>query len=599
MADTFKGIITADGKKRQLPYGAVLEKPVSDKTLSEEGGFADAKAVGDKFSKVDSETASLKEDLVEISGYPDFKNIEWISGEYVEKNGTFKPYAGWKRTNKLNIKGFDKLFVNLTYTLKQDYNVFYDTEGNASAFILEVGENEVSIPKNAEFVALSCPIGATVMVDVNKESVYKLSQGVNNLLTVKKEFSDLENVLGVTTENVEHHTIKESYSNSLSGEYVWINTRFPIPAKTNSDFTVTGNGDLKVIFFKKNGETFEKLFEKDVDTHTFSIDSFDSDTFFGFYSNNGGINYESGGETEAYTRYLYSDQTISTSGMYNLNFGYKVNFKVKHINISKKGRVIVDVNGNGDYTSVVEAMNAEPEGTVICVNPGIYEQDMTSCLRKRVIVIGTDRNQCVIRCTDGRYGHHPLYVSCGYFENLTIEAPYISGVSNEIGATDLGAYAIHVNTDEDYAVGKQIEFHHCNIISDFFPAIGAGLRKDMTMIIDNCYLKNGQITGRGNYSSSASLETSDTLGALYCHDSNGVQGKQYLIAKDNIFESILGNAMCLYNAKGGNNVVHCTLVENVIKSSKGYTGNVFLRNNPFGSNFIKNICYGNSAEELN
>lgn len=63
MADTFKGIITADGKKRQLPYGAVLEKPVSDKTLSEDGGFADSKAVGDKFAKVDSETASLKEDL--------------------------------------------------------------------------------------------------------------------------------------------------------------------------------------------------------------------------------------------------------------------------------------------------------------------------------------------------------------------------------------------------------------------------------------------------------------------------------------------------------------------------------------------------------
>ena len=63
MADTFKGIITADGKKRQLPYNAVLETPVSDKTLSEEGGFADSKAVGDKFAKVDSTTASLKEDI--------------------------------------------------------------------------------------------------------------------------------------------------------------------------------------------------------------------------------------------------------------------------------------------------------------------------------------------------------------------------------------------------------------------------------------------------------------------------------------------------------------------------------------------------------
>ena len=63
LADIFKGIITADGKKRQLPYGNVLETPVSDATLSMEGGFADSKAVGDKFKEVKTETDSLKEDL--------------------------------------------------------------------------------------------------------------------------------------------------------------------------------------------------------------------------------------------------------------------------------------------------------------------------------------------------------------------------------------------------------------------------------------------------------------------------------------------------------------------------------------------------------
>lgn len=63
MADVFKGIITADGKKRQLPYGSVLETPVSDETLSIQGAFADAKAVGNKFKKVNAETGSLKEDI--------------------------------------------------------------------------------------------------------------------------------------------------------------------------------------------------------------------------------------------------------------------------------------------------------------------------------------------------------------------------------------------------------------------------------------------------------------------------------------------------------------------------------------------------------
>ena len=63
MTDTFRGIITADGKKRQLPYGSVLDKPASDETLSIQGAFADSKVVGDKFKKVKTEADSLKENI--------------------------------------------------------------------------------------------------------------------------------------------------------------------------------------------------------------------------------------------------------------------------------------------------------------------------------------------------------------------------------------------------------------------------------------------------------------------------------------------------------------------------------------------------------
>lgn len=94
MADTFKGIITADGKKRQLPYGAVLDKPVSDTTFSKEGGFADSKAVGDKFAKVDSETASLKKDLNEY--------VNNVDGHFLGLSDAFEfgnitiTESGWK-----------------------------------------------------------------------------------------------------------------------------------------------------------------------------------------------------------------------------------------------------------------------------------------------------------------------------------------------------------------------------------------------------------------------------------------------------------------------------------------------------------------------
>nr|DAU86147.1 MAG TPA: Pectate lyase [Caudoviricetes sp.] len=60
MTDTFKGIVTADGKKRQLPYGSILDIPKSDPSLTVEGGFADAAVVGKKNKKTDEAIASLK-----------------------------------------------------------------------------------------------------------------------------------------------------------------------------------------------------------------------------------------------------------------------------------------------------------------------------------------------------------------------------------------------------------------------------------------------------------------------------------------------------------------------------------------------------------
>lgn len=49
-----------------IGYPGLADKPIADKTLSEEGAFADSKAVGDKFKEVNAETGSLKEDLDEL-----------------------------------------------------------------------------------------------------------------------------------------------------------------------------------------------------------------------------------------------------------------------------------------------------------------------------------------------------------------------------------------------------------------------------------------------------------------------------------------------------------------------------------------------------
>lgn len=409
------------------------------------------------------------------------------------------------------------------------------------------------------------------------------------------------------------HDASDFYSNGLNTTFVWIMPA-PIPAGVAFKLGTTcrnRHGELKIVFLKKNAansftviDTLNITTVESEDTQFISgIDSINDtyDVYIGFYSTANGISYSNTGDNlqDGVTRFDISDiddDPITTSGSYNLNFSYYLEIiETKTFN----SFVTVSQDGLGTYTNLIDAITNEPENTTIYLLPGVYDQDMTACIKKRIIVIGTDRNQCIIRDTDGRYGHHPLYVSCGYFENLTIEAPYVSGESQIIGPSDLGAYAVHIDNDDDYGVDKQIEFHHCIISSDFFPAIGAGLRKNLTLLIDDCILSNNQIAGRGDYSDEG------TLGALYVHDSNGTQGKQYLKVHNSILRSKLENAICIYQVTRTpqNNEVYCDFTNNVLYSEENrYTHVVWLRGNPFDAStgiFEIDIGYGNSASELN
>lgn len=66
MAESILKVHTQNGDI-PIGYPGLADKPIADKTLSEEGAFADSKAVGDKFKEVKTETDSLKEDLVNLN----------------------------------------------------------------------------------------------------------------------------------------------------------------------------------------------------------------------------------------------------------------------------------------------------------------------------------------------------------------------------------------------------------------------------------------------------------------------------------------------------------------------------------------------------
>lgn len=187
MADTFKGIITADGKKRQLPYGAVLETPVSDKTLSEEGGFADAKSVGDKFAKVDSETASLKEDLSNLFSETYIPVSDRTTVNIVNGNDVF---------SNVSLKSGNEYVVLSDYT---GIIYLYNEDNPQSRFYFTNGYCEFTPNTSRTMVSGSSTFTAKlIFVDVTNNPEYKDFLKKNGFDYAGKyhiAYNDLDNLL--------------------------------------------------------------------------------------------------------------------------------------------------------------------------------------------------------------------------------------------------------------------------------------------------------------------------------------------------------------------------------------------------------------------
>lgn len=160
MADTFKGIITADGKKRQLPYENVLKTPVSDETLSIQGAFADAKAAGDKFKEVKAETASLKEDMGDLSVGNYIISLDYHSGKINPSTGEeVAPYDTARISEKLNFDNYESVIVGTTASKDSDYWLYisafeFDSSGKYIKQIANTLDKYTITPTNGHLYVL-------------------------------------------------------------------------------------------------------------------------------------------------------------------------------------------------------------------------------------------------------------------------------------------------------------------------------------------------------------------------------------------------------------------------------------------------------------
>lgn len=218
MADTFKGIVTADGKKRQLPYRNILDIPISDPSLTVDGGFADAAVVGKKNKKTDEAIASLKEEYVglqeataivttEESIEDIYSNLKIETGKYVDLKGNSDSNAIYKCTNPIRVKTGD--------ILKPGSSSFrFVTAYSNGIAVPSKGVEEIQeyvVPDGIDEVIISMHLNVTSVNFVRKKNVYsgKYDTVIND---IKEDISEI-------TETTEEKIVLEEYPTKSSGYY--------------------------------------------------------------------------------------------------------------------------------------------------------------------------------------------------------------------------------------------------------------------------------------------------------------------------------------------------------------------------------------------
>lgn len=235
MADTFKGIITADGKKRQLPYRNVIETPVSDETLSIQGAFADSKAVGDKFKETKTETDSLKEDLEDID-YIVFKDK--INTLTFTSEGT---------SSNIDLNGNTITSINAT---ENQYRAFINTSlfENGKKYIIVMNfknnsSTDISVYSNAFSYKFEASIGKsetsvmpyTAKSDIRGFSIYSTTENASYTVDIyiydvtDKDISNIDFSVGGTKIKILKSDLEKpyfgkilcTYGDSITAQQTW------------------------------------------------------------------------------------------------------------------------------------------------------------------------------------------------------------------------------------------------------------------------------------------------------------------------------------------------------------------------------------------
>lgn len=277
--------------------------------------------------------------------------------------------------------------------------------------------------------------------------------------------------------------------------------------------------------------------------------------------------------------------------------------------------IIVDINGNGDYISLADALkyagDTKDIHKTIIVKSGVYEMPPVLCGSttkvyetdaRNLTIIGEDKNKCIIINNVGFYDnsknfdYSTLRLSGNVLiENLTIKstcekydeeyAKYNWSSYN----TNQKAYCIHI--DQRVDEHSIMEMRNCIFINDHNSCIGAGNKQYFTIRAVGCTFES---------TISSKNEGGNENGTFYVHPDKGMSSQVPCLGQrvelfDNLIVNKTSNKVVYITSNATYNNVQTIIAKNNL--CVGADGASSATANLYQSNI--EIGYGNNITNLN
>ena len=306
---------------------------------------------------------------------------------------------------------------------------------------------------------------------------------------------------------------------------------------------------------------------------------------------------------ESIDKYIKKTDLITTEQIKNLSITDSKLAETLLSKINSSATVkIVAADGSRDYTTINSAVQEAEDGDTILVMPGTYIEAVEA-FSKMVHIVGVNKYSCILKNSTGVYLHSPLEIGAGSVNNMTIYAEKPADyVQDENDTVSRLQYAVHVESER--LAGNVLEFNNCILKSDWYAALGFGLRKDCKLILRNCELIGKSLQAWNGESWLIST-------ALFGHDagswSSNMGDNQRLILENCVIKSASSVVFRIGGAWGTTgNKTYLTFHNNILWSEINGKQNVILKDSqPTGGAWCGNNIYltkdsfGNNVSELN